>query len=395
MCFLNVSIHPVASVKARGMLPYLFLRLDFCMFSIFGFQFFNAPAFISAAPRTASLEGRVPACSACLRNDDGQTVSIWLSGFPATISVSQLEVQFGDIKCIGSACKVVSVDELFQAGSNILYLTVTVPAAMKEGSVDLSVKYVGYEAPFADQDPDGSSQRAVKAAVAANYFSYLKTAPRMATASFCRVCHAGPTCIVAGMCGDFVIPPASTVEYLGVARVQGRGTLTLVLDHFGRVLARPEILVKIGTSAAEVLRVTSSTPDRTVMEVAAVSTDETGIVESSLRIGDFEVLFKILLIDDSITVECVLGCQGPSEGSGSSMELMIRNHPLDADTVRQLAETITVYFCSVLALNVVVTIGPDGVVVVSFSPRLLCRLLLKWVIRLSQLTHTPTMITLR
>lgn len=25
---LNVSIHPVASVKARGMLPYLFLRLD-------------------------------------------------------------------------------------------------------------------------------------------------------------------------------------------------------------------------------------------------------------------------------------------------------------------------------------------------------------------------------
>ena len=80
------------------------------MYSTFAFEFFDPPTIVNVEPRTADLNGNVPACSACLRNDDGRTVSIWLSDFPQVTGVSQLDVRFGHITCDGVACQVISVD---------------------------------------------------------------------------------------------------------------------------------------------------------------------------------------------------------------------------------------------------------------------------------------------
>jgi len=340
-------------------------------YSTFLFEFFAVPTIVHVSPRTAAVNGNVPPCSACLRNDDGSTLSMWISGLPQVIALSQLEVKFGQIVCDGTECQVVSLDTLFDADSSLLYITVTVPSVLEAGAVTLSVRYIGYQGPLQGQDPAVAYQRATKAAVSANHFSYVTLTPSVVLAQYCKVCHPnGPTCLSAGMCGDSTLPEAAAVNYLGVARIQGGGTLSITLDNYGRVVTAQEILVRLGLSATQVLRVTSSTPERTVVEVMPLPIAATGVVDSFVRIGTDKILFKVLVMDDTIRIACRVGCQGPSEGSGSNMDLTVENLPaIDDDSINQLAETITVYFGPVMATNVVVTYNHTyGTIAISFDP---------------------------
>ena len=338
------------------------------MYSTFAFEFFDPPTIVNVEPRTADLNGNVPACSACLRNDDGRTVSIWLSDFPQVTGVSQLDVRFGHITCDGVACQVISVDELFHAQSRLLYITVTVPVAHEEGAVGLSVTYIGHESNLPGYDPTAAYERVTKSATTETLFAYMRPTPRVLLAQYCKVCHPGPACVIAGACGDGTLPQAAADNYLGVVHVQGGGTLTITLGYYGRALTQGEISVRLGSSGTQVVRVSSSTPARSVVEVLPLPLEETGVVDSFLRIGQDQMSFKMLVVDETISVECTFGCQGPSEGSGTNMELIVENLPVDADMVEQIAGTVTVYFGPVMATDVVVSVDANGTLTISFDP---------------------------
>jgi cysteine-rich repeat protein len=338
------------------------------MYSTFAFEFFDPPTISNVEPRTADLNGNVPACSACLRNDDGRTISIWLPDFPQVTGVAQLEVSFGHITCDGVACQVRSVDELFDAQSRLLYVTVTVPVADEPGAVSLSVTYIGHQSNLPGYDPTAKYQRATKSATTTSLFAYMRPTRRVVLAQYCKVCHSESTCLVAAACGDGTLPPAATDNYLGVVHLQGGGTLTITLDNYGRALSSSEIIVTLGSSATDIVRVSSSTPGRTVVEVRPLPMEATGVAESFISIGEDEMGFKALVVDEAIYVRCAFGCQGPSEGSGTNMELVITNFPVDATTVEQIAETVTVYFGPIMANNVIVSVDANGRFSISFAP---------------------------
>jgi cysteine-rich repeat protein len=338
------------------------------MYSTFAFEFFDPPTILNVAPRTAYLNGNVPACSACLRNDDGRTISIWLSDFPQVTGVAQLEIKFGHVTCDGVACQVMSVDELFDAQSRMLYVTVSVPVAHEPGAVSLSVTYVGHQSNLPGYDPSAAYQRAAKSAKTTSLFAYIRPSRRVAHAQYCKVCHSESTCLVAGACGDGTLPPAATENYLGVVHLHGGGTLTITLDNYGRALSSSEIIVTLGSSATDIVRVSSSAPGRTVVEVQPLPMEETGVVESFVSIGEDKMAFRTLVVDEAIYVRCAFGCQGPSEGSGTNMELEITNFPVDAGAMEQIAETITVYFGPVIATNVIVSVDANGRLSISFAP---------------------------
>ena len=274
------------------------------MFSTFKFEFFDPPEIIKMQPQTASLEGIVPPCSACLRNDNGRTASLWLKGFPRVEEVSQLQVTFGDTSCDGSVCYVASIDTLFDptSASDLLYITVTVPPAQEAGPVDVTVAYVGHQGPLPGEEPTVDYQRATKAAN--GIFSYVSFAPEVILVQYCKVCHEGPTCLVAGLCGDASGPHPGNEEYVGVISMEGGGRTTITIDHFGRRILGDEVVVRLGTSGAQVVRVTSATTERTVLEVTSLAMDKTGVLDCLVRIEEEEMHFKVLVMDDSVSVEC-------------------------------------------------------------------------------------------
>jgi hypothetical protein len=113
------------------------------MRSEFFFEYFLPPEIFDVQPRTATLDGQVPPCSACLMYNDGATVSIWARNFPRVARIEDISVAFDSVVCGQGDCMVRYVENLADA----LYVAVSVPQAHSPRAVQISISYVGQPAP--------------------------------------------------------------------------------------------------------------------------------------------------------------------------------------------------------------------------------------------------------
>ena len=283
---------------------------------------FNFDCFDSAVavvtPKQASLKGKTSSA-------DGRSVTISMRNFPALKAAADVTVKFGNTKCGGDECNVLSFKNLAES----VDIVVSVPAVERAMEVILMVEYVGTALP-----PQGGDLAAVyvrSRKFVTSTFQYNIPPPLALTVLFCEKCNSGPnstSCLVAGLCGDGAKPADNM---LGIT--PRAGVMTVVVDNIGdipwtrsdgQVAETAAISVQFGDYAGLLQRILYTDETRSAFEVVLNSPAESGQVEAEISIQMditrptlLVARFNVKLYDESVKLTCDMstGCNGQVEAT--------------------------------------------------------------------------------
>ena len=326
---MSLSIPPAMTVSA-GILNITLISAD-KVFSSFNFEVFAAPIVLSLQPSEGSVDGSVGDCAACLTDNDGKTVSIWIQNFPYVEDddYESITVNFGQLLCDGSetadgSCEISNIQTLFDpvSGEQLVYVAVSVPVAPSGLPTTVNV-YVEYIPP----DVDTASIR-----VASSVFTYISPSIIFNWVAICSVCSSTGPCMIGGECGDGSAPIITTLTYPVLSIPQQGGVTAIVsIQNF------PQFQI-------------NATTNMMVVSTSCTLSDLCGLTLNPPSFG----FVKQALISSFNSAILEIGFLG---GSGQSLDASIRVRSNPGNQFSTAAFTIN-YYDSSIQVNMLTSEGP-------------------------------------
>ena len=300
-------------------------------------------------PTKATVQGKTT-------HKDGDRVDLWLSNFPHVSKPSDLAIRFGNTKCDGIGCAILTVQNSVQG----VQVAVSVPMSPYVGKVDLDVIYVGPTSSFAKpinklrlQSDAEYSQRKISIK-----FTYFLPTPTLLSAHWCKICPASGNCIENDRCMTGHEPVLHAVPS------SGSGTLILAIQDlvvvsFQDGLPLPSVRIEIkfnGEYFGNLRRVVYSSAAFSVFEFELPSelpvgdTEVEVMVTPDQRMSFFQrFVFELQVFDDNVEFGCEISseCTGNILG-GNAFITILKNFPLT------MMEGLEVRFGPITATDVTV-----------------------------------------
>ena len=291
--------------------------------SKFVLECFDEPK-IKLSPAEATLDGGT-------LTEDGSSIQIELENFPKISSPSDLEILFGATKCDGRLCTMLD----YTNTDRLSIVVVSVPPALRVGTVSVQVTYIGAVKPPIGGDKSKTYFRSAKTASA--QMKYFIPAPLLIASMFCAQCNEGISCLKNGHCKGSMVPKSASMT------MTAKGRMTIIIENFPQIqfdnqtgaLRSPARLdVMFGDNFGLLNKVLYSDKLRSAFEVSLMSGVPKGELDTELRLlpdaaspTAFTVRFPVNFYDDSVSARCdkKAVCEGKLEG-GDPFVLRVDNY---------------------------------------------------------------------